>query len=192
MTQIFSDELQVLSVFIKNAVNEVVQPRFDRLHTTVDALSDRVGSMETSVSVLSDRVGSMETKVSALSDRVGSMETSVSVLSGKVDILTSKSLNSMVDSGGTIAKVPLISGALPKSEYPRCIYSLLVAENEKLPDDSPNTWNAAKSLELIREYDPGYETDGNENAGSVSKRRKVLAKHLGITPYQLDKAASVL
>ena len=175
MTQIFSDEqLQVLSVFIKNAVNEVVQPRFDRLQTTVDALSDRVGSMETSVSVLSDRVGSMET--------------SVSVLSGKVDILTSKSLNSMVDSGGTLAKVPLISGVLPTSEYPRCIYSLLVAGNEKLPDDSPNTWNAVKSLELIREYDPGYETDGNENVGSARKRRMVLAKHLGITPYQLDSA----
>ena len=179
MTQIFSDEqLQVLSVFIKNAVNEVVQPKFDRLHTTVDALSDRVGSLETKVSALSDRVGSMETKVSALS--------------GKVDILTSKSLNSMVDSGGTIAKVPLISGDLPTSEYPRCIYSLLVAGNEKLPDDSPNTWNAVKSLELIREYDPGYETDGNENAGSARKRRMVLAKHLGITPYQLDKAASAV
>ena len=161
MTQMFSDEqLQVLSGIIKNAVNEVVQPRFDRLETTV----------------------------SALSDRVGSLETKVSALSGKVDILTSKSLNSMVDSGGTLAKVPLISGVLPTSECPRCIYSLVVAGNEKLPDDSPNTWNTVKSLELIREYDPGYETDGNENAGSARKRRMVLAKHLGITPYQLDTA----
>ena len=102
-----------------------------------------------------------------------------------------KSFNSTLDSGGTIAKVPLSSGLEPRSEYPTSIYSLVVAENEKLPHDTVNIWNATKSLTLIREYDPGYETEDSDNFVSARKRRLVLATHLGVTPYQLNTAVRV-
>ena len=187
--QMFSDDqMQAMVVLIKNAVNEAVQPRFDSLEAAVGALRGDVDSLKVTVGALRGDVDSLKVTVGALRGDVDSLKVTVGALSGKIDILMSKSLNSTLDSGGTIAKVSLISGIEPTSEYPRCIYSLVVAGNERLPDDSSNSWNAVKSLELIREYDPGYETDGIENFGSARKRRLVLAKHLGITPYQLDSA----
>ncbi len=84
--------------------------------------------------------------IQPLIQRLDNVEANVAISNSELDKLIVKSFNSTLDSSSTISKVPLINGNDPLSEYPRCMYSLLVAGNEKLPDDSHNTWNAMKSL----------------------------------------------
>ncbi len=129
--------------------------------------------------------------IQPLIQRLDYVEINVALSNNKLAMLPTKSLNATLDSISTIVKVPLMNGGDPLSGYPRCMYSLVVAGNEKLPNDSQNTWNAGKSLALIREYDPGYETDGNDSYGPARKRRMVLTTHLGVTTYQLNSDAIV-
>lgn len=64
---------------------------------------------------------------------------------------------------------------------------LITAGNERSAGSGKkNAWNAKKSLDLIRFYDPGYETD-EENAEQSSRKRIItLARHLGISSAQLN------
>ena len=87
-----------------------------------------------------------------------------------------------------LKKVPLPDGSFPVNECPPSILNLLVAENESLPNNKgTNIWNAEKSLDLIKEYDPGYEIDGDASNFS-RKRRLKLAMLLGVTSTQLNIA----
>lgn len=91
-----------------------------------------------------------------------------------------------------LERVPLSSGAHPDNEYPT-IAKLLVAGNEKLPSGVPNDWNAQKSLRLIREYDPAYETDDEGAVNVTSRRRRLkLAQHLGLSTSQLNMSMTSL
>jgi len=88
--------------------------------------------------------------------------------------------------------VPLTSGALPQHELPT-IAKLHVAGNEKLPNGQSNDWNAKKSLKLIREYDPGYATDDENEEKQTSRRRRVkIAQCLGLTGTQMSMGAMTL
>ena len=181
MAQTYSgDQMQALFTLLKNEIQAAIQPLIQKL----DKIDSRFDGIES-------RLDSIESRFDGIESRLDNVEANVSLSNNKLAMLLTKSLNATLDSNSTIAKVSLMNGGDPLSEYPRCIYSLVVAGNEKLPDDSQNTWNAGKSLALIREYDPGYETDGNDSYGSARKRRMVLATHLGVTPYQLNTAAIV-
>ena len=67
----------------------------------------------------------------------------------------------------------------------------MVSESESLLGGQHNNWNAKKSLELIREYDPGYATDNDDTPDHSRKRRLTLAKLLGVTTMQLNFAQHI-
>lgn len=101
--------------------------------------------------------------------------------------------NSLKGKNEILDKVPTIGPdgkeKEPNLEYPT-IAMLIVAGNEKIPGtDEKNTWNAKKSLALIKEYEPGYETDEEETVPSARRRIK-LAQCLGISPSQINLAAT--
>jgi hypothetical protein len=88
--------------------------------------------------------------------------------------------------------VPLANGHLPESSMPT-IAKLLVAGNEKLPNGAVNDWNAKKSLKLIREYDPAYETDDESAETTTSRKRRLkIAQCLGLTGPQLSMGAMTM
>ncbi len=186
MAQTYSgDQMQALFTLLKNEIRGEMQ-------AMMTVMKDEIrGEMQAVIQPLIQKLDKIDSRFDGIESRLNNVEINVALSNNKLAMLLSKSLNATLDSDSTVAKVPLMNGGDPLSEYPRCIYSLVVAGNEKLPDDSQNTWNAGKSLALIREYDPGYETDGNDSYGSARKRRMVLATHLGVTPYQLNTAAIV-
>jgi hypothetical protein len=114
-----------------------------------------------------------------------------SVLLQQLTCRSAKQLNSCKGRDEPLEPVKTREGREPTSPLPT-IEKLLVAGNEKLPSGTFNDWNAKKSLKLIREYDPGYETDEEEAVQTSLKRRLVLSQHLGITPTQLNIAALTL
>jgi hypothetical protein len=81
-------------------------------------------------------------------------------------------------------------GREPEGAFPT-IEKLLVSGNMKLPSsNTKNNWNAKKSLKLIRQYDPGYETDDETEEYTTSRKRRLVAlgQHLGLMPAQLNMA----
>lgn len=100
--------------------------------------------------------------------------------------------NSLKGKNEPLEKVPIV-GANGKErpvdmEYPT-IAMLIVAGNERIPGTEMTNWNAKKSLKLIREYDPGYATDEETDVVSA-KRRLKLAQCLGVSPSQINLAAT--
>ena len=113
-------------------------------------------------------------------------------LSVQVKILAKKAENSVKGRSDVLAIVPRNDGRDPEAAYPISLEQLLVAGNELLPSGSQNTWNKKCSLDLIKEYEPGYETDDADEATSSHRRRIHLAKLLGITTSQLNSAQMIL
>jgi hypothetical protein len=88
-----------------------------------------------------------------------------------------------------LQKVPLLDGSFPTGEFPETLAQLLVAGNERLPDGTPNSWNATKSRILLLQYDPDTESDGEELqelSGRSRDRRLRLARAIGVTQSQLN------
>jgi hypothetical protein len=122
-------------------------------------------------------LGGINTRLDEIDNRLDGIHT-------EVRILGAKQANSAKGRKEILAIVPKMNGELPTIEYP-VIEHLLVAENERLPSGTANTWNAGKSLSLIREYDPGYETDDTGGETRSRKRSLKVAQLLGITNAQL-------
>lgn len=54
-------------------------------------------------------------------------------------------------------------------------------------------WNSSKSLALIRQYEPGYASDGEGEEDAKSRRRRLrLARLIGVTRVQLNFAQMTL
>lgn len=78
------------------------------------------------------------------------------------------------------------------ANYPATLGALIVGGSELIPEgDGVTAWNKEQSLQLILQYDPGYETE-NENGTdegrrkSSRRRRLHLAKLIGVTPAQVQ------
>jgi len=116
----------------------------------------------------------------------------VAKLAVEMRINAAKTSNASKTSDEPLVPVPLPNGELPRNDYPT-IAELIVSGNEKLPCGVSNDWNAQKSLKLIREYDPTYETDDETASDVTSRRRRLkLAQHLGLTPAQLNTAMTAI
>lgn len=108
------------------------------------------------------------------------------------DSRSAKQQNAFKGRSEKLVPVPLAStGESPNLELPT-IEMLLVAGNERLPSGGQNLWNAKRSLEIIKAYDDGYETDEEVTGVTSRKRRLALGSHLGITAAQFNIASTVI
>ena len=177
--KLFSDEqMELLIKVITEVVDKTIKPLIDRLDKKID-----------------DRLDKIDDRLDKIGNRFDALELTVSVIGNNVKYLSATTRNALIGANDPIVIVPLPNGDNPKSKYPATIYSLVVADNETLPDGSQNTWNAINSLNLIKEYDPGYETDIMSDNTTVletssRKRRLKLMKCLGITAYQINIATT--
>ena len=135
------------------------------------------------------RLDAIEATVGTFSTRFDAMEGNIEILAINLKIIAAKGQNATCARDEILVKVPLTDGSFPISDYPQTIANLAVSES--LPSGQQNNWNAKKSLELIREYDPGYATDNDDTPDLSRKRRLTLAKLLGVTTMQLNFAQHI-
>jgi len=187
-----SDDLEniknMMTFAVKEAVKAAIEPineRFDRLETRFDVLETRFDRLETRFDVLETRFDVLETRFDVLETRFGSVET-------YLRIIDMKSHNASNRRHETLSIVPLSDGTNPTCEYPESICNLIVSGSELLPGrDITNNWNKTKSLNLIKQYQPDYNSDAesdNEDSSRSRNRRLKVAKLIGITSSQLNFA----
>lgn len=127
----------------------------------------------------------LESKYHTLSIKVTSIDEKVDDVSMKFEIMNAKMLNSTMTKHDPLVHVRKADGSMP-IEFPQTI-GVLIGHNV----DTVPRWNAVNSLQLIREYDSGYITDSDDNCDDedCNRRRRVLvAKHIGVSRYQLNSA----
>lgn len=130
-------------------------------------------------------------QLTLLREDVAILQADLSAISITNRIILAKMENGTKGRTEALTRVPKRDGSdvNPNVEYLQCVEQLLVAGNERLSSGDVNGWNSDKSLLLIREYDPGYDTDGIDSEDKKSRRRcMVLAKHLGVSSAQLNLA----
>uniref|UniRef100_A0A7S4KBI9 Uncharacterized protein n=1 Tax=Paramoeba aestuarina TaxID=180227 RepID=A0A7S4KBI9_9EUKA len=112
---------------------------------------------------------------------------SVQKIEGRLNRIEAKQQNAAKSSDEPLTNVPLPNGTTTQVEYPYCLAHFMTpALDVQLPAKTPK-WSRAKSLKLIHEYDPGYETEESGDEGPSQKRRaRCLARHLGFTNTQLE------
>jgi len=167
-----------------------IQRDVSDIKSDVEVLKTDVAGLKTDVAVLKTDVAGLKTDVAGLKTDVAGLKTDVAMVSNRVDILSALHSNSLKGRDDVLTFVPLANGRMPSAATPRTLSSLLVSGNETLPDAAgPACWNREKSLALIREYDPTYESDGSGDELVSSRRRRLkVAQCLGITRAQLNFA----
>jgi hypothetical protein len=186
MTLTEADKLEIAAL-----MSTALQPITER----IGAIAGDVAAIAGDVAAITERVGAISGDVAAITERVGAISGDMAATTERLNLLhnefsvvAAKAHNAACSKEDTLKKVPLSDGTVPLSESPQTILNLLVAGKEKLPNGQENIWNSKKSLELIREYDPGYETDEGTNGIFSRKRRLKLAMLLGVTSTQLNIA----
>lgn len=162
------------------------------INNRLEAIDNRLDGIDHRLDGMDHRLDGIDDRLDGMDQRLNDCNVSVDELNVQVRVLAKKSENSVKGLSDALAIVPTRNGTNPVSTYPTSLAQLLVPGNELLPDGSKNTWNIQMSLELIREYDEGYETDNNDEATSSRRRRLHLAKLLGITTSQLNCAQMIL
>lgn len=154
-------------------------------------LADLNQALAVALAPVNGQLSLLREDVAILQADVGKMKADLSAISITNRIILAKMENGTKGRTEALTRVPKRDGSdvNPNVEYLRCVEQLLVAGNERLPSGDVNGWNSDKSLHLIREYDPGYDTDGIDSEDKKSRRRRmVLAKHLGVSSAQLNLA----
>lgn len=159
---------------------------------TRDDLTQALAPILESIIGMSNRLDGIDNRLDGIDNQLGNLNGKINNLTIQVKILAKKSENSVKGRSDELAVVPKDDGTDPVAAYPTSLEQLLVAGNELLPNGATNYWNKERSLALIREYDPGYETDNADEPFSSRRRRLHLAKLLGITTSQLNYAQMIL
>jgi len=160
---------------------------------TKDELIAALAPISAALVTLNSRVSDMDTRLTdmdtRLTDSLGDISRGLGSLEFRQLIFEAKQYNSTIGRTDELKLVLKSDGSQPNCEVPRCLEQLLVAGNESLPSGDANTWNKLKSETLLREYDPGYDTDGMDADEESSKsriRRLKVAVALGVTRMQLN------
>jgi hypothetical protein len=164
-------------------INKMAELTLNDVMNAVTALSTR---MDTRLGQIDTRLGHIDTHLGHIDTRLDQMDTRLSELCAGQDILRAKQENSMKGRRDLLARITKPDGTQPTCEYP-VIEELLVGGSETLPSGNENNWSASKSLQLIREYEPGYATDGEAGDETRSRPRRLkVAQLLGVTTGQLN------
>eukprot|EP01126_Amoeba_proteus_P025804 TRINITY_DN2564_c0_g1_i11.p2 TRINITY_DN2564_c0_g1~~TRINITY_DN2564_c0_g1_i11.p2 ORF type:complete len:186 (+),score=21.43 TRINITY_DN2564_c0_g1_i11:53-610(+) len=175
---------QNLIVLIQNLTSSVqgLAKRFDVFEERFDLFEEKVEK----------RFNDMDRRLDDIDERLSHVEKDLKVTTINQSIMSAKLTNSTKRWDENLVFVPLADGTLPSGDIPT-IEQLLVSGREKLPSSGDlNPWNAKKSLILLRQYDPGYETDEEEELATSRRRRISLGRHLGITPTQFNLASQLI
>ena len=156
-----------------------------------ELLARAMEPIKTRLHAIEARLDAIEATVDTFSTRFDAIEGNIEILAINLKIIAAKGQNATCTRDEILVKVPLTDGSFPISDYPQTISNLVVSGNESLPSGQQNNWNAKKSLELIREYDPGYATDNDDTPDLSRKRRLTIAKLLGVTTMQLNFAQHI-
>ena len=162
---------------------EILRTDVTGLKSDVEILRTDITGLRTDVELLRTDITGLRTDAELLRTDFGRLATDVT----RIDL---RYTNSTLGRDDALQRVPLPDGTLPLGEYPVSLAALLVAGNESLPNGQLNTWNAKKSRDLLIQYDPNYETDGEvEELSTRSRNRRLrLARVLGVTRAQLNFA----
>jgi len=173
-----SEDLENIKNIMTDAVKEAVKEAMVPINERFDGLETRFDGLET-------RFDGLETRFDGLETRFASVETNLR-------IIDMKSRNASNRRHDTLSIVPLSDGTNPTCEYPESICNLIVSGSELLPGrDITNNWNKTKSFNLIKQYEPDYNSDAesdNEDSSRSRNRRLKVAKLIGITSSQLNFA----
>lgn len=163
--------------------NQLLRTDIAGLRSDVEILRTDVTGLKSDVELLRTDITGLRTDAELLRTDFGRLATDVT----RIDL---RYTNSTLGRDDALQRVPLPDGTLPLGEYPVSLAALLVAGNESLPNGQLNTWNAKKSRDLLIQYDPNYETDGEvEELSTRSRNRRLrLARVLGVTRAQLNFA----
>ena len=160
---------------------------------TKDDLIAALAPISVALVTLSNRVTDMDTRLTGIDTRLtvglGDICCRLDAIETRQRILEAKQYNSTIGRTDELKVVLKSDGSAPICDFPRCLEQLLVAGNESLPSGDTNTWNKEKSVALLREYDPGYDTDGmdaDEESSKSKARRLKVAIALGVTRMQLN------
>eukprot|EP01126_Amoeba_proteus_P025803 TRINITY_DN2564_c0_g1_i10.p1 TRINITY_DN2564_c0_g1~~TRINITY_DN2564_c0_g1_i10.p1 ORF type:complete len:214 (+),score=20.06 TRINITY_DN2564_c0_g1_i10:168-809(+) len=164
---------------------EKVEKRFNDIDKRFDGIDKRFDGID-------KRLDGMDRRLDDIDERLSHVEKDLKVTTINQSIMSAKLTNSTKRWDENLVFVPLADGTLPSGDIPT-IEQLLVSGREKLPSSGDlNPWNAKKSLILLRQYDPGYETDEEEELATSRRRRISLGRHLGITPTQFNLASQLI
>jgi hypothetical protein len=147
-----------------------------------------------------DSLTSFKTEVNgrldSLTEELRTVKGELRTVNHKVDTVLARQENATKGREERLVPVPKADGTLPVNEFPPTIMHLLVAGNEKLPNNEVNTWNREKSKQLLVEYgEDASDSDVDEKTEYSSKsraRRLRLAKKIGVTQAQLNLAQLTL
>ena len=107
-----------------------------------------------------------------------------------LDQVAVRQRNSTLGREERLEKVPNRLGFLPSDDiYPETIMHLVVAGNEKLPNNSTNNWNKTKGKNLLLFYEEDDDqSDGEQDEYSETSRARRLkvARAIGVTRQQLN------
>ena len=170
--------------------NQEFLAQFEELKMSV---ASGFASVNNRFDTIEKRLDTMDNRFDTIEKRLDTLENGVDTLSHQFSQSNARFKNSRANPYDVLTPVCLDSGRLPTSELPKCLAQLAVAGNETLPNGETHTWSCRRSRQLIREYDPAYETDedDNEQGHNSLKRRMILASHLGITTSQLNEARRI-
>ena len=128
--------------------------------------------------------------------KVNAIETKVNAMGFRVNAMAVRERNSHAGRDDEIEWPPREDTGVPHDpKEPFSINCLLVAGNEFLPNNQKKTWNKEKSMQALRYYGEGHESDSDsENEYSQKSRacRLRLAGMLGISRVQLNFAQMAL
>jgi hypothetical protein len=192
-------------------MNELRQVFREEFKIAIKPLEDRLTGVENRLTVVENRLTVVENRLTVVENRLTGVENRLTVVENRLTgvenrltgveisnrIMSAKMANASAGRDEALHVVPKQDGTNLACEFPQTIGNLLVSVNEKLPNGQSNTWNKTKSLLLLREYDPAYDTDADSDTdiegGERSKNRRLrVAKVIGITRGQLNFAQMTL
>eukprot|EP01126_Amoeba_proteus_P025812 TRINITY_DN2564_c0_g1_i6.p2 TRINITY_DN2564_c0_g1~~TRINITY_DN2564_c0_g1_i6.p2 ORF type:complete len:227 (-),score=20.30 TRINITY_DN2564_c0_g1_i6:173-853(-) len=187
---LFEERFDLFEEKVEKRFNDI-DKRFDGIDKRFDGIDKRLDGMDRRLDDIDERLSHVEKdlKVTTINQSIMYV---LLMLTNPTPIRSAKLTNSTKRWDENLVFVPLADGTLPSGDIPT-IEQLLVSGREKLPSSGDlNPWNAKKSLILLRQYDPGYETDEEEELATSRRRRISLGRHLGITPTQFNLASQLI
>ena len=177
--------ISVALVTLSNRVTDM-DTRLTGIDTRLTGIDTRLTDMDTRFTDMDTRLTGIDTRLTV---GLGDICCRLDAIETRQRILGAKQYNSTIGRTDELKVVLKSDGSAPICDFPRCLEQLLVAGNESLPSGVVNTWNKVKSLALLHEYDPGYDTDGmdaDEESSKSRARRLKVASALGVTRMQLN------
>ena len=162
------------------------EPTLRDLMDVLKHMTTRFDGIDGRLDRIEGRLDGIDGRLDGIDGRLDGIDGRLSILESTGEITRCKLENSLKHRSDPLLRVPKADGQIPNCDYPT-IENLIVGGSETLPSGATNTWNAQKSLDFIREYEPGYFTDGEADDERRSRPRRLkVAQLIGVTSVQMN------